>query len=138
MVHRSTLRTRARATTRRSSYVGPGDAVKYTVTSVDKFHGRNFGSSEIELKPTDFADVKSLGKALREARILVTGQRVQSFRGPNFWERGEGIPGTRNGQPCLTASPYASNPIPANAVIVFPHNAPGLTTGLHSITLTPT
>lgn len=109
----------------------------YTVTSVDKFHGRNTETAEIELSAADFASVAALAAALRKARILVSGQRVQSFRGPNAWERGEPLQGTLNGRPCPTPSPYASNPVHVNTVIVFPHNAPGLTTGLHSITLTP-
>jgi hypothetical protein len=111
--------------------------VRYTVTSVDKFHGPNPGSETIELSEADLASPQTLGAALRKARILVSGQRVRSYRGPNAWERGEPLAGTLNGKPCPTPSPYAANPIAENAVIVFPHNAPGLTTGLHSLTLTP-
>jgi hypothetical protein len=110
---------------------------KYRLTSVDKFHGRNPRSEIIELTEADFASAGTLGAALRKARVLMPGQRVRSFRGPTAWERGESTPGTLNGQPCPTRSPYAQNPIAADAVIVFPGLAHGLTTGIHSITITP-
>lgn len=83
------------------------ETTKYRVTSVDKFHGPNKETSEVELWVDALNTKKSLGRALRDARILTSGQTVREFR--------------REG----------------DKVVVFPNNAPGLTTGYHSITLTP-
>jgi hypothetical protein len=111
--------------------------VKYVITSVDKFHGPNKGSEVVDLAKSDLASVKALGAALRRKGVLCKGQAVRSMRGPIAWELGEPLQGTLNGQPCLTHSPYADNPIPESAIIVFPRNVPGLTTGFHSLTLIP-
>lgn len=123
---------------KRSGFSGI-ETKKYRVSSVDKYHGRNKETREVELHADAFNTKKSLGRALRDAGILMSGQTVRSFRGPNAWERGESIPGRNllTGESRPTLSPYAENPIPESAVIVFPGNAPGLTTGYHSITLTP-
>ena len=87
----------------------------YTVTGVDKFHGpcrESLGKAEVQAdilrhNPDYRAALRYLGHALRCAGVLVTGQRVLDFR------------------------------FEGDTIIVFPMNAPGLTTGLHSVTLTP-
>ena len=79
----------------------------YQVTSVDKFHGLNSHVSELEL-PDGVTTAKQMGAVLRAARLLMPGQSVAVMRTP--------ADGT---------------------IIVFPNNAPGLTTGLHSLTLHP-
>jgi hypothetical protein len=115
------------------------ETTKYRVTSVDKYHGPDKETYEIALPASAFSSKKALGKALRAARVLMRGQTVRDFRGPTAWERGEPLPGRNRltGESRPTPSPYAKSPIPESAVIVFPNNVPGLTTGYHSITLTP-
>jgi hypothetical protein len=115
------------------------ETMRYRVTSVDKYHGPDKETYEIALPASAFSSKKALGKALRAARVLMRGQTVRDFRGPTAWERGEPLPGRNilTGESRPTPSPYAKSPIPESAVIVFPNNVPGLTTGYHSITLTP-
>lgn len=80
----------------------------FQVTSVDKFHGCN---REVECVALDhgWADTRqSVGAALRNAGLLSRGQSVRTVV-----NRG------------------------AAGIVVFPNNAPGMTTGLHSLTLHP-
>jgi len=85
----------------------------FYVTSVDKFHGRNKEVETVELPDgwygngPDYATLlKRTAHALRTAGILVKGQGVYETR-------------------CESDGTFH----------VFPRNAPGLTTGLHSLTL---
>lgn len=80
----------------------------FQLRTVDKYHGQEKNEPVIELDPAIFASLKAAGAGLRAAKLLCTGQRVREIRR-----------------------------IADGVIIVFPHNAPGLTTGVHSYRFTP-
>lgn len=80
----------------------------FQVTSVDKFHGLNREVACVELEHGWANTRQSIGAALRNAGLLCRGQSVHAVV-----NRG------------------------ADGIVVFPNNAPGMTTGLHSLTLHP-
>lgn len=77
----------------------------FQVTTVDKYHGRDKEVSVVTLPDGWLATKQNVGMELRRVRLLMSGQSVREIRNLG------------------------------HSIVIFPKNAPGMTTGTHSITL---